>query len=520
MRRLLATALAAAVCLPLTAGTHHPSAAHARPANSTAQERPEAELLSETPGRTVIRLTADAARREASALIRVPDTGALETEILGFELLGADGESAGRYDANTHGLVVTSEPAIMRDVRVARVTFATGELPVPREGSVWAATVAVTATSMRGINEKLDHHRVPSPAFRRLYESVLLNYEGDDRDALALGADDGDGATGAANGGDRELTGSRYLIVTTHTFAGEVDSLVAWKTAKGLLPIVVTPPSGVWSRYELKDYIDTAYNTWDIPPEFVLLIGDTELVPTGGGTPKTDNYFAHVDGDDYLLDILVGRLPASDTSECRTMVAKTMSYDRPWIHGDEHWPLSASLLVREDGDASDEVYYANTWFAYDLMEAAGYSPIDTLFAGPYVTANQVIESLSAGKGFVNYRGVSGDYWAAPFSIWPGNVECGWKLPIVMSATCLSGNYYDDSAICEAFLRAGDEMEPRGGVAFFGTEHVRGRSRPLGEEGLRRRRLLRGRVRPGSHARRSVRVGEVQSLHPPGRPTGV
>ncbi|MCK4511208.1 T9SS type A sorting domain-containing protein, partial [bacterium] len=64
--------------------------------------------------------------------------------------------------------------------------------------------------------------------------------------------------------------------------------------------------------------------------------------------------------------------------------------------------------------------------------------------------------------------VSGDYWAAPFNIWPGNVTCGWKLPIVVSATCLSGNYYEDVAICEAFLRAGDEVEPRGGVAFFGT----------------------------------------------------
>jgi hypothetical protein len=320
-----------------------------------------------------------------------------------------------------------------------------------------------------------------SPAFRRIYESMIINYSADDENAeeagaagrgTRVGAGDGPSASGS-NGGpdrgdDRELTGSRYLIITDATLAGEVDSLVAWKATKGLLPMVVTPPGGVWSRYELKEYIDDAYYTWDIPPEFVLLLGDTELVPTGGGTPKTDNYFAHVDGDDYLLDILVGRLPAENASQCRTMIAKTLSYDRPWIHGDSDWPLSATLLLREDGDESDEIYYANTWFAYDLMEEAGYSPIDTLFQGEHVTASQVIESLSAGRGFVNYRGVSGDYWAAPFNIWPGYVECGWKLPIVVSATCKSGNYYDDAAMCEAFLRAGDEVEPRGGVAFFGT----------------------------------------------------
>ena len=454
MRRWVATALAAAVCLLLTAGAHHASVAHAQPASPLAQERPEAELLSESRGRIVLRLTADAGAREVSTLIRVPDTGAIETEVAELELLGPDGLPVGRYDGDASALVVATEPAIMRDVRVVRVTFAPAELSLPQNATACAATVVVTATATPGINEKLRDHRAHSPTFRRIYESMLLNYSADDENAAA--------AT------DRELVGSRYLIVTVDTFAGELDSLVAWKTAKGLLPMVVTPPGGVWSRYELREYIDNAYNTWDIPPEFVLFLGDTEFVPTGGGTPKSDNYFAHVDGDDYLLDILVGRLPAENTSECRTMIAKTLSYDRPWIHGDAHWPLSGSLLLREDGDASDAVYYANTWFAYDLMEEAGFSPIDTLFAGAHVTANQVIESLSAGKGFVNYRGVSGDYWAAPFSIWPGNVECGWKLPIVISATCLSGNYYEDVAICEAFLRAGDEMEPRGAAAFFGT----------------------------------------------------
>jgi len=361
------------------------------------------------------------------------------------------------------------------------VTFTPTGLSLPPGLTASAATVAVTTTSAPGVNERLTHHRMHSPAFRRIYESMIMNYSADDEDAEAAGAagrgtrvgtGDGPGASGSDGGPDRgdgrELTGSRYLIITDAMPAGETDSLVAWKATKGLLPMVVTPPGGVWSRYELKEYIDNAYHTWDIPPEFVLLLGDTELVPTGGGTPKTDNYFAHVDGDDYLLDILVGRLPAENASQCRTMIAKTLSYDRPWIHGDSGWPLSATLLLREDGDESDEVYYANTWFAYDLMEEAGFSPIDTLFAGLHVTANQVIESLSAGRGFVNYRGVSGDYWAAPFSIWPGDVECGWKLPIVVSATCLSGNYYEDVAICEAFLRAGDEVEPRGGVAFFGT----------------------------------------------------
>jgi len=483
---LVATALAATLslplittlCLPLMAGVYPQSSAGARSVHPLAQDRPAVELVSESRGRTVIRFTADAGRHEVSTLIRVPDEGAVEAVVTDLELLGPDGGPGARVDVDAEDAVTISSPAIMRDLRIVRVTFTPAALSLPPGFTAGAATVAVTTTSAPGVNERLTRHRMHSPAFRRIYESMIMNYSAGDENAEATGGAGhgtrgGPGDDPGSNGGpdredDRELIGSRYLIVTDAMLAGEADSLVAWKATKGLLPMVVTPPGGVWSRYELKEYIDDAYYTWDIPPEFVLFLGDTELVPTGGGTPKTDNYFAHVDGDDYLLDILVGRLPAENASQCRTMIAKTLSYDRPWIHGDSDWPLSATLLLREDNDPSDEVYYANTWFAYDLMEDAGFSPIDTLFHGTHITANQVIESLSAGRGFVNYRGVSGDYWAAPFSIWPGDVQCGWKLPIVVSATCLSGNYYEDVAICEAFLRAGDEVAPRGAAAFFGT----------------------------------------------------
>ena len=484
MRRLVATTLVTTlrlplmvtVCLSLMAGAHAQSYADASSARTLAPDRTAVELVSESRGRTVIRFTADAGRHEASTLIRVPDEGAVEVDVMNVELFGPDGEPVAQARVDAEDLVTISSPAIMRDLRIVRVTFTPAGPSLPRGFTAGATTVAVTVASAPGVNEKLTHHRIHSPAFRRIYESLILNYDAEEENTRAPRAS-GHGTSGVSaddpgsdvDSGRGELTGSRYLIITDVMLAGEVDSLVAWKTTKGLLPRVVSPPNGVvWGRYELKEYIDNAYHTWDVPPEFVLLLGDTELVPTGAGTPKTDNYFARVDGDDYLLDIIVGRLPAENVSQCRTMIAKTLSYDRPWIHGDSDWPLSATLLLREDNDPSDEVYYANTWFAYDLMEEAGFSPIDTLFQGEYVTANRVIESLSAGRGFVNYRGVSGDYWAAPFNIWPGYVECGWKLPIIVSATCKSGNYYEDVAMCEAFLRAGDEVEPRGGVAFFGT----------------------------------------------------
>jgi hypothetical protein len=458
---MVAAALAAALCFLLTSGSTRSSTARARRSTAAVRAHPGVELLAESHEGTVLRLSSDGGRREVSALVRVPDTGAVEFEVSDLAVRDEEGAllPVGRDALDA---VSVSEPAIMRDLRLVRVTFAPARLPTPLDISASSATVMVRTTSAPGANEKRSRVRPRSPAFERIYESEVLNYERDDAGASAHAA--------MESRAGREVVGSRYLIVTDAMLAGEVDSLVAWKSAKGLLPKVVTPAAGVWSRYELKLYIDNAYNTWDIPPEFVLFLGDTELVPTGGGSIPSDNYFADVEGDDYLLDIIVGRIPAEDASQCRTMLAKTLSYDRPWIHGDGDWPLSGTLLLLEDddGSGSDEIYYEDTRLALGLMRNAGFAPIDTLFQGDYITTNMVIESLSAGRGLVNYRGVSSDFWPAPFSIWPGNVECGWKLPVVVSATCLSGNYYEDVAIGEAFLRAGDEGVPRGAAAFFGT----------------------------------------------------
>jgi uncharacterized repeat protein (TIGR01451 family) len=360
--------------------------------------------------------------------------------------------------------ITVSAPAIMRDLRVVRVTFMPGGLGADPDAYASSLELTLRASEQPGTNEKHRHLPHISPAFRRIYRSTVLNYD-DEADAALL-------RRAASQQGDRPLQfGGRYLVITWGSFEETVRPLVEWKHAKGIQTKLATLAETGSTAEDIRTYIETAYNTWTVPPEFVLLVGDTEQVPAYNGLTHTDNYYAAIEGSDYLADIMVGRLSADTPGECATEVAKILGYEKTPIEGDPNWPASATLMIADDFDDGDWVYYDNTWFIYDLMDSAGFAPIDTLFRRNPVTIGDVYTSINAGKGFLNFRGQALFNWNPPFNIDPELTESGWRLPIVVSATCGTGVYDSDGFACEDWVRAGTAEDPAGGVAFFGSNTI-------------------------------------------------
>jgi hypothetical protein len=383
-----------------------------------------------------------------SILVQVPDRGAVEAT-----LESVDGAAS---ELEVGDLFRISEPAIMRDVRLVRVTFSpaatSGRAPVS------AAVLSLRATSEQGANEKVGRRMPPSPAFRRMYETSIVNYRPEPADAVS--PDRGPGG--------RDPFGARYLIITRDLYEGLVEPLAEWKRLKGVSTIVTRLSLIGSSKSQIRAYITEAYNTWDIPPEFVLLVGDTEALPIGDGLTPTDNYYAAIDGGDYLADILIGRLSADTSGQCATQVVKYLKYERTPPRMYAHWPASATLMVADDYDNGDYIYYDNTWDVYDLMDEMELAPIDTLFRRNDSTTGDVYASVNAGKGFLNFRGQAFYNWNNPFDIDPYNLTNVNRLPVVVSATCGTGTFHHDFYVCEAWVRAGTSTNPKGGVAFFGS----------------------------------------------------
>ncbi len=398
------------------------------------------ELVENTTDRIVVRFEPDRAGLAESTFLQVPDRGRIEAFV----------EPA--------GAARVSEPGLMRGLRIVQVTFE------PAAG-VTGATVTLRATAEPGINEMTRRRTPLSPVFEDVYRSTVLNYREADRAADEL-------VPGIAHGDmgrrDEIEYGARFLVIATPAYASIVDDLAEWRHLMGLQTMVVDLNTTGYTTSSIKSYIQTAYDTWSVPPEYILLVGDTEELPIYEDTTATDGYYAQLEGDDLFIDALIGRFTADSTGECATLVAKTLGYERTPVTSDPDWPASGTFMVADDFDDGDWIYYMNTWFIYDLMENAGFTEMDTLFHRNDVSQSEVYAAFNAGRGFANFRGQAWTTWPGAFNINPDYLLNGWKLPIVISATCATGIYHSDGFICEDIVRAGSATYPRGAVAFLGS----------------------------------------------------
>ncbi|MGQ9678853.1 MAG: C25 family cysteine peptidase [bacterium] len=120
--------------------------------------------------------------------------------------------------------------------------------------------------------------------------------------------------------------GARYLIVAPDSFVPAALPLAYWKTSKGMLAKVVPTSETGTDTGSICSYIQDAWNNWEIPPEFVLLLGDPVHIPRLNY--NDDNYYGDMTGD-YLMEIPVGRFPAKTVRDCSTFVTKVLAYENP-----------------------------------------------------------------------------------------------------------------------------------------------------------------------------------------------
>ena len=233
--------------------------------------------------------------------------------------------------------------------------------------------------------------------------------------------------------GNAQEIGTKYLIVTHDNFVNDIQPLAEWKHKKGMRTKVVTLSQIGSSSAQIKSYIQTAYDTWQIPPEFVLLVGAPNLLPWGSS--YSDNYYMDVTGD-LLNDILAGRLTVHNNAEAQNVINKILLYERNPHMEDSLWFTNACMIVREDNDPYDDsIYWSDANHAKNLMLSNGYNTIDTLSRLAGNNSSDVIQAVNNGRAFVMFRGQGVGNWWSPFDVNPDLTANGERLPIVLSITC-------------------------------------------------------------------------------------
>ncbi len=125
--------------------------------------------------------------------------------------------------------------------------------------------------------------------------------------------------------------GAEYLIISPDgvEFQQWADSIKNFRTLQGIKTEVVTLSEiGGNNAALIENYINDAYNTWDIPPAAILLFGDYGTDPTNSVIAPiydsycvSDNIYADIN-EDQMPDIIAARMTANNATELQTMVTK------------------------------------------------------------------------------------------------------------------------------------------------------------------------------------------------------
>jgi hypothetical protein len=347
------------------------------------------------------------------------------------------------------------EPAVLRDVRIATVSICPVQYnPATQTLRVYnSVDVEVEPAPGPGINEKVRSFAHPSRLFLNMYRE-LENYQ-------YLGLDTAEPAPPGT-----------YLIICANnaTPIGYANEIAQWRRRKGIPTRVVTRAVTGDSYSQIRAYIQTAYNTWDPPLEYVLLLGDDTgnssdpyNVPSSGGYGGSDHPYSQVAGNDILSDIAVGRLSAETSTSMDLLVTKTLHYEEnPFVTGPD-WFSKAYLLAGISAGLSSNV---NTmqYIRHHMLQEGMTDVLLQTHSGS-VSSSQIQPPINQGRSFFLWRGA----WIGEMSSSVINgLSNGWMMPFVFVITCGTGNFASSTALSEDWVRYGSLSNGGGAVVCIGT----------------------------------------------------
>jgi|GEM_PF-1446751 len=408
-------------------------------------------------------------------LIAVPSRGRISARIVTADIIQLDTSNPKikrEFSPLPEDLVILDGPAVWRELRVVSLLLK----PCWDENGhqFQLKHVHITVESNEGVGkaEKKEPVRPISPLWERIYAANILNFESVDVPRLESG------------------TGNRYIIVSRERFEDQTPQFAEWKTRQGYGAVTVTLEDlgygNPYSREAInatKRFIMEAYTAWEVPPDFVILVGDMyDAVPSGSLYSKQfwdilgfdpllryyDQWYALLDGPDLLPDVMLGRFPDTNLSRLDYMFHKSIDYEmNPHIEG--QWQKNAIMTAMHSNPG--HVTIRTKQAVADSLDAWGMNVEERYNMG----SAAVIPLINQGVTFYNYRGEwCGEFdWGGTFSSWDVpyvyNVN---KLGIWTILSCSSADIvYSYPTTAELMLRVGyeDPAHPRGAVGFVGSQ---------------------------------------------------
>lgn len=265
----------------------------------------------------------------------------------------------------------------------------------------------------------------------------------------------------------RSTRNEHYLIVVGQALESAIEPFANFKAANGFdVTLHVLGPGVTFEslRADILDYWESAN-----PPDYVLLVGDTDTVPTyeqpQWNQGDTDLYFVCMDGgDDWYPEVPIGRFPARTEAHLQAMIDKTITVET----GDFPDPLyTRRAAMVATGDTASGAEGAHDYVIETWLEPRDFESFRLYAASFGADTQDVINALDLGTMWCVYMGHSGSSgWMGP-SFYAGDVhalENFKRYPFLFSYSCNAGKFTVDECIGETWMRVAE----KGAVTVIAT----------------------------------------------------
>ena len=271
------------------------------------------------------------------------------------------------------------------------------------------------------------------------------------------------------------------LVICHGPFMNEMQPYVNWKRASGYHTDMVSTDSTGHTTAQIKTFITNYYNTKGLT--HVLLVGDQAQVPTfqgaGLGGPS-DNAYGYLAGDDHYADVYIGRFSAENTAQVQTQVQRTLDYEmNPQFTADDWFTTVIGIASDQGPGDDDEMDYQHVRNQQNQLLGYKYTWNPELFDGSQgghdaagnPTTAMVSTEVNNGAGLILYtgHGSTTSWGTSGFSNTNvAQLTNTGKLPFIWSVACVNGNFLTGTCFAESWLRASQNGQPTGAIAFLGS----------------------------------------------------
>ncbi len=290
---------------------------------------------------------------------------------------------------------------------------------------------------------------------------------------------------------------AQYVIISHEDFLSQAQRLAIFRQKWGIVTRLISVEN-IYDEFNhslihptaIRDAISYFYHSWQPPQlKYVLLVGDwswdwhnvdghqpqnfipTWYVPHPLLEYATDAYFASVEGDDFIPEVALARIPVKTIQEAETIVNKLINYEINFT--DDAW--RHKVLLTASAMANFHIYcdtLVNDFLHDDYIVGRAYCRGDS----PLDVTQEIIDECNTGIGLLVYAGHgSRYYWLTgtnnahsaqemEYNFQPeknDQIHNPYKTPIVFAATCFTNNFdnpADRNCIGEKFL-----IKPDGGA---------------------------------------------------------